>query len=89
MSSARHVPLRQHHRRWALRQAPVPANRFAVVRTQLRHGIHADEAVSTPAPPNSAEFEDERTGTASCETLVEADWVNESASKRRTMGMTR
>ncbi len=47
---------------------------FAVVRTQLRHGIHADEAVSTPRSAKFSRFEDERTGTASCETLVEADW---------------
>ena len=63
---------------------------FAVVRTQLRHGIHADEAVSTPRSAKFSRFEDERTGTASCETLVEADWgsMNQPANGVR-WGMTR
>ena len=43
---------------------------LARVRTQLRHGIHTDEAVPAPSPAEFRRFEDECAGTASRQTLI-------------------
>ena len=46
---------------------------LAAVGTQLSHGVDANEAIAAPGPSEFSRFEDEGAGTASRQTLIEAN----------------
>ncbi len=47
--------------------------RLAVIGTQLRHGVHAYEAVSAPRSPIFRGFQNEGAGSSTGETFIETD----------------